>query len=80
MKKYSFKRGYSQVRQIDAPIVKVKIMNALGLTSNMAWWQRLNGIVEPRISEAEAIENILAEYGITDIWGEESHEPTSKIN
>ena len=55
-------------------------MKALGLNSRMAWWQRLNGIIEPRVTEAEAIESIFAEYGISDVWGEESHEPASKVN
>jgi hypothetical protein len=47
-----------------------KIMNALGLevTSRASWALHLKGIVEPKVSEARAIENIFAEYGITDIW------------
>lgn len=80
MKKFSFKKGYSQVRQIDAPVVKEQIMIALGLTTRAAWWQRLNGIVEPKVSEAAAIEKIFTDFGITDIWGDESYEPDCKIN
>ena len=80
MKKFSFKNGYSQVRQIDAPVVRERIMNALGLNSRMAWWQRLNGLVEPRVTEAEAIGSIFAEYGVTDVWGDESNESAGQIN
>lgn len=80
MKKISFKKGFAQVRQVDAPDVKKKIMAALGINTRAAWWKRLNGLVEPRVSEAAAIESIFAEYGITDIWGDASYEPTSKIN
>ncbi|MDD4593138.1 MAG: hypothetical protein PHG06_22365 [Parabacteroides sp.] len=55
-------------------------MSALGLTTRAAWWQRLNGIVEPKVSEAAAIEKIFTDFGITDIWGDESYEPDCKIN
>lgn len=78
MEKFSFKKGFSQVRQIDAPEVKTRIMTALGLSTRAAWWQRLNGIVEPKVSEAQAIETIFAEYGITDVWGE--YEPECEVN
>lgn len=78
MEKFSFKKGYSQVRQIDAPVVKERIMNSLGLTTRAAWRQRLLGIVEPKVSEAEAIEKIFKEFGITEIWGAESYEHESQ--
>lgn len=80
MENFSFKKGYSQVRRIDAQAVKEQIMNALGLTTRAAWWKRLNGIVEPKVSEAAAIESIFAEYGITEIWGETTHEPAGQVN
>jgi hypothetical protein len=70
MEKFSFKKGFGQLQQKDAPTVKEKIMNALALKTRQGWWQRLNGLVEPRISEAQAIEKIFASYGITEIWGE----------
>lgn len=44
-------------------------MTALGLNTRMAFLQRLNGNVEPRISEYKAIEEVFAKYGITDVWG-----------
>ena len=31
---------------------------------------RMRGEIEPKVSEAEAIEKIFSEYGITDVWGE----------
>jgi hypothetical protein len=71
MNEFSFQNGWSQVRQKDVTEVREKIMNALGLevTSRASWALHLKGIVEPKVSEARAIENIFAEYGITDIWG-----------
>jgi hypothetical protein len=45
-------------------------MNALGVTTRSAWMLRLNGRIEPRVSEAQLIEAVLNKYGITDIWGD----------
>ena len=78
MKKFSFKKGFGQIQQKDIDAVKNRIMSALNITTRAAWWQRLNGIVEPKVSEAQAIETIFAEYGITDVWGE--YEPECEVN
>ncbi len=69
--KYSFRRGWAQVRNCDVRQCRADIMTALGLVTRMAFLQRLNGNVEPRISEYKAIEAVFAKYGITDIWGAE---------
>jgi len=69
MEKFSFKKGYQQVQQKDAKEVRQKIMTALKLTSRRSWGLRLNGEIEPKVSEAQSIEEIFNEYGITDIWG-----------
>ena len=52
------------------PVPLIMKRNALGLTSTPPFYQRLNGKVEPKVTEAEAIERIFAEYGITEVWGE----------
>jgi hypothetical protein len=61
--------GFSQVRQKDIPAVRKKIMNTLGITTRSSWSARLNGTVEPKVSEAKAIESIFASYGINEVWG-----------
>lgn len=70
---FSFLKGWSQVRQKDVKEVKQKIMSVLKLKpdSRVAFSRRLNGHVEPKVSEAKAIEEIFAEYGITEPWGTE---------
>jgi hypothetical protein len=68
-REYSFRKGLDQLRRIDTPIVKDEIMGALGVVSDASWFLRLNGSIEPRVSEAKAIEGVFAKYGITDIWG-----------
>lgn len=44
-------------------------MEALGITTRMAFLNRLRGDVEPKVSEAKAIESIFAEFGIKEVWG-----------
>ena len=76
-KSYSFQKGYGLVRSKDQPAVKKEIMSALSITSRPAWGARLNGIIEPKISEAHAIEAIFKKYGVTDPWGEDEPECNS---
>ena len=72
MEKFSFKRGWSQIKQCDAPVVKKKIMKAIKINSRNAFYERLCGKVEHRITEHQAIEQIFAEYGVTDVLGLET--------
>lgn len=72
MNEYSFKRGFAQVQQKDVQKVKERIMSALGLTTRVSWYARLNGSVEPKVSEARAIEAVFSDYGIKDVWGEDN--------
>lgn len=66
---YSFRRGYMQLAQRDVPKLRQQIMEELRITTPNAWSARVYGRTEPRVSEAQAIEKIFAEYGITDVWG-----------
>lgn len=72
MNEYSFKRGFAQVQQKDVQKVKERIMSALGLTTRVSWYARLNGSVEPKVSEAKAIEMVFVDFGIKDVWGEDN--------
>lgn len=72
MNEYSFKKGFVQLRQKDVQEAKKKIMSALGLTTRVSWNARLNGRVEPKVSEARAIEEVFAKFGITSIWGDDN--------
>ena len=67
---FSFKKGWAQVQQGDIRTVRDKLMIALKIKTRMAFLNRMKGKVEPRASEARAIEQIFAEHHITDIWGE----------
>ena len=70
MSEFSFKRGYAQIKNKDVREVKCKIMAALNIKTRTAWAARLNGDVEPKVSEAKAIEDIFKEYQVKNIWGD----------
>lgn len=69
--KFSFRKGWRQLKQKDLNPVRQRIMDALNLKHITSFYPRLNGECEPKVSEAQAIEAVFAEYGITDIWGNE---------
>jgi hypothetical protein len=67
--KFPFKRGWMQVKQGEVRTVRAKLMTALNITTRVAFLDRLNGRVVPKVTEYEAIEAIFKSHGITDIWG-----------
>lgn len=70
MSEFSFQKGWGKVTVSQAKEVRAEIMSKLGITSNSNWLQRLKGRVEPKVSEAKAIEDVFKKNGITEIWGE----------
>lgn len=70
MDNFSFKKGYFQLSLIDVPDFKKKIMDKLSIRTRQSFHLRLNGEIEPKVSEARAIEEVFSEYGITDVWGD----------
>lgn len=66
---YAFVRGWLQVKNGDLNACREKLMNGLCILTRAAFLNRLNGKVEPKISEKKIIESIFAEFGITEVWG-----------
>lgn len=66
---HSFRRGYDQLQRKDIVAAKRELMEALGLSSNIGFYNRLNGKVIPKVTEAEVIEGIFAKYGVIEVWG-----------
>ena len=71
MDNFSFRKGFEQVRRKDVKEVKEKLAKAIGIKINnrMSWSNWINGKVEPKITQKEAIEKVFAEYEITEVWG-----------
>jgi hypothetical protein len=67
---YSFEKGWYQLRQQDVQAAKEELMASLGVTTNMAFRNRLKGKHIPKITQVEAIEKVFAKYGIRKVWGE----------
>lgn len=72
LKKYGFKNGYDQVPRCYVLKVRDEIKEALGLNCDVSFYNRLNGKIEPRVSEAEAIEKVFRKYNISSIWDYEN--------
>lgn len=70
MNQFSFKKGWSQVKQGDIKTARAALMSALGINTRNAFLDRMKGKIEPRVTEAKMIERVFAEFGITEIWGE----------
>ena len=66
----SFRRGFVQLRKKDIPAFKERLAEQLGFKNRNTFYDRLSGKVEPKMSEIKLIENLFAEYGITEVWGE----------
>ena len=66
---YSFEKGFSQIQKKDLSIVKDLIMDTLNIKTNVSWYKRLYGHIEPRVSEMKKIESIFSDFEIKDIWG-----------
>ena len=65
----SFRKGWMQVPQGRVSIVRQKLMDVLGITSEPAWYRRLNGTVSPTVEEVIAIEGVFKDENISAIWG-----------
>jgi hypothetical protein len=66
---HSFRRGYDQLQRKDIVAAKREIMEALKITSDIGFYNRLNGKVIPKVTEAEVSEGIFAKYGVIEVWG-----------
>jgi len=70
MSRFSFQKGFDQVKNKDVKNARREIMEALKINSRYGWSRRINGLVEPKVSEVEVIERIFLKYGVkSDIWG-----------
>lgn len=68
--RFAFKKGWSQLPRNKMEEARLRIMTALKLQARNNFYIRLRGKIEPKVSEAEKIEEIFREYGITEVWGE----------
>ena len=67
--KYSFVRGYGQVQKRHLKVVKAELMKAFDILTETSWRNRRDGGADLSVRQKEAVEEIFAKKGITDVWG-----------
>jgi transcriptional regulator with XRE-family HTH domain len=67
--KEGFCKGYGQLQIKDKDSAYKELWSALGVSSRTALSQYRRGKIEPKASQAEAVEKVFKKYGITEIWG-----------
>jgi hypothetical protein len=78
--KGAIERGWYQLRRVDTPIVKRRIMKELGWTSDGSFCNRMYGYTMPKIDEVEKINKIFLDYKIKDDWGFAKPEEEEVVN
>ena len=68
MKKIGFLKGLGQVQEKDSTNVRNELMAALGVASRMSLSNYSRGLIETKVSQANAVELVFNKYGITEIW------------
>lgn len=67
-----FRRGMSQLNPFRVAEFRLKMMDAMGWKARTTFSQYMNGNKTPLTTQAAAIEQVFAEFGVTkDIWGDE---------
>lgn len=69
MNENSFALGYSQLTVGQAPLVRQKIISALGINNRTSWANKLAGRSTLSPAEKLAVEEIFRGFGITAVWG-----------
>lgn len=66
-----FWKGYGQLRLKERDAARDELFAALGLSkrSPVQFSYYLRGRLEPKASQAQAIEAVFLRYGITEVWG-----------
>lgn len=68
--KEGFNAGYLQLRQMDVENATSDLWEALGINNRNSFTQYKTGKIEPKASQAAAVEAVFKKYGVTaNIWG-----------
>ena len=69
--KEGFNAGFMQLRQIDVEAATKEFWQALGINNGNTFAAYKFGRIEPKASQAVAVELVFRNYGVTtNIWGE----------
>lgn len=63
-----FRKGYGSLMIKDKKTATEKLWQALGINSRSMFHMYLTGKIEPKVSQAAAIEFVFSSYGVNEIW------------
>ena len=64
-----FTKGLNQVKMGDYKAVVAELYRALGINNRNSFYAYRDGKIEPKVTQAEAVESVFNRFGITNIWG-----------
>lgn len=69
-KQQGFRNGLNQVKMGDYKKVVEELKKALGINNRNSFYAYRDGAIEPKVTQAEAVEGVFNRFGVTkDIWG-----------
>lgn len=69
-KQQGFRSGLNQVKVGDYKEVVEELKKALGINNRNSFYAYRDGAIEPKVTQAEAVERVFNRFGVTkDIWG-----------
>lgn len=69
-KQQGFRSGLNQVKVGDYKIVVEELKRALGINNRNSFYAYRDGAIEPKVTQAEAVEGVFNRFGVTkNIWG-----------
>lgn len=69
-KQQGFRSGLNQVKVGDYKEVVEEIKKALGINNRNSFYAYRDGAIEPKVTQAEAVEGVFNRFGVTkNIWG-----------
>ncbi len=69
-KQQGFRSGLNQVKMGDYKKVVKELKKALGINNRNSFYAYRDGAIEPKVTQAEAVEGVFNRFGVTkNIWG-----------
>lgn len=66
---YSFRSAFESIPRNRMKDVKVRIKELLNVKSDKAFYDRMSGAIEPKVSQAKDLELLFEGYGVILAWG-----------
>lgn len=69
-KQQGFRSGLNQVKVGNYKVVVEELKKALGINNRNSFYAYRDGAIEPKVTQAEAVEVVFNRFGVTkNIWG-----------